>query len=289
MFAIANTEIKWADFLKENGLTSNVNFWTPTDWKVSGLKKGARLYFMLKSPIRKIGGYGTFIEYKTMSVYDAWDKFGIRNGCDSLLELERRLTEYKSKVTLSTIGCIVLEDLCFYDTPIDPASVGVIFPKEVVKLKYYNYTIDPFWSYEAVTYTSPFSLVASTSKKKTSHLSTMREGQAQFKLDVSRAYDYKCCISGEKTPELLQAAHIQAYISKESNHIQNGLLLRIDLHKMYDSGLLTIDDSYQVHISKKVTSPDYTMFDGIIISLPTDASKHPSKDAIKEKMKEFRP
>ena len=54
MFAIANTEIKWADFLKKNGLTSNVNFWTPTDWKVSGLKKGAKFYFMLKSPIRKI-------------------------------------------------------------------------------------------------------------------------------------------------------------------------------------------------------------------------------------------
>lgn len=187
------------------------------------------------------------------------------------------------------LHCLLL-DASFLKTfaSIDPASVGVIFPKEVVKLKYYNYTIDPFWSYEAVTYTSPFSLVASTSKKNTSHLSTMREGQAQFKLYVSRAYDYKCCISGEKTPELLQAAHIQAYISKESNHIQNGLLLRIDLHKMYDSGLLTIDESYRVHISKKITSPDYTMFDGIRISLPTDASKHPSKDAIKEKMKEFR-
>lgn len=125
------------DFLKENGLTSNVNFWTPTDWKISGLKKGARLYFMLKSPIRKIGGYGTFIEYKTMSVYDAWDKFGIRNGCDSLLELERRLTEYKSKVTLSTIGCIVLEDLCFYR----PSKCWGHFPKGSSKtqvLQLYN-------------------------------------------------------------------------------------------------------------------------------------------------------
>ena len=65
-------------------------------------------------------------------------------------------------------------------------------------------------------------------------------------------------------------------------------MLRIDLHKMYDCGLLTIDESYKVHISKKITSPDYTMFDGIGISLPKDASEHPSKDAIKEKMKDFR-
>lgn len=70
-----------------------------------------------------------------MSVSDAWDEFGIRNGCDSLLELKERLTDYKSKVSLSSIGCIVLDDICFYDTPIDPASVRGIFPKEVVKLK----------------------------------------------------------------------------------------------------------------------------------------------------------
>lgn len=34
MFAIANTEIKWAEFLKEKGITGEVNFWTPTDWRI---------------------------------------------------------------------------------------------------------------------------------------------------------------------------------------------------------------------------------------------------------------
>ena len=37
-----------------------VNFWTPTPWGVKGLRKGDRLYFMLKAPVRKIGGYGIF-------------------------------------------------------------------------------------------------------------------------------------------------------------------------------------------------------------------------------------
>lgn len=289
MFAIANTEIKWAEFLMEKGITGEVNFWTPTDWKIRGLKRGDRLYFMLKSPIRQIGGYGSFVDYKIMDVDAAWNEFGIRNGCDSILELKSRLAAYNSNVTLSAIGCLILNDICFFDSPVDPANVGLSFPREVVKFKYYRDTTDPFLSHEAISYTTPFALVHSTDKTKKNHLMSERVGQPQFKLDISNAYGYKCCISGEVTPELLQAAHIQSYINKDSNHPQNGLLLRIDLHKMYDSGLLTIDEDYKVHISRKVTSPDYTMFDGKTIALPKNKSKWPSSIAIKEKMKEFRP
>ena len=44
---------------------------------------------MLKSPIRKIGGYGKFREYKNMSTTEAWNKYGKNNGVESLDELER--------------------------------------------------------------------------------------------------------------------------------------------------------------------------------------------------------
>ena len=56
MFAVSPTDKNWFDFLKYSGLNSFVNFWTPTPWNIKQLNVGNRLYFMLKSPIRKIGG-----------------------------------------------------------------------------------------------------------------------------------------------------------------------------------------------------------------------------------------
>ena len=55
MFSIANTDIEWFEFLKKNNIFNNVNFWTPTPWNVKKLKQGDLFYFMLKSPIRKLG------------------------------------------------------------------------------------------------------------------------------------------------------------------------------------------------------------------------------------------
>ena len=67
MFAIAPTDLNWFQQLRTEGVHGNViNFWTPTPWNISRLKKGDKLYFMLKSPIRKIGGFGKFVEYKNM-------------------------------------------------------------------------------------------------------------------------------------------------------------------------------------------------------------------------------
>jgi|TARA_B110000116_G_scaffold227688_1_gene208722 putative restriction endonuclease len=67
MFAISPTDLNWFQQLRADDLQGNViNFWTPTPWNISRLKSGDNLYFMLKSPIRKIGGYGKFVEYKNM-------------------------------------------------------------------------------------------------------------------------------------------------------------------------------------------------------------------------------
>ena len=69
MFAISPTDLNWFQQLRTEGLQGNViNFWTPTPWNISRLKSGDNLYFMLKSPIRKIGGYGKFVEYKNMNI-----------------------------------------------------------------------------------------------------------------------------------------------------------------------------------------------------------------------------
>jgi putative restriction endonuclease len=62
--AIAPTDIDWFNNLKEQTHTI-VNFWTPTPWNIKKLENGDKLYFMLKKPIRKIGGMVTINIIKT--------------------------------------------------------------------------------------------------------------------------------------------------------------------------------------------------------------------------------
>lgn len=83
MFAIAPTDLDWFERMRSGPVGRVVNFWTPTPWGVRGLHTGDRLYFMLKAPIRKIGGYGTFTRYVDMSASTAWQTYGLGNGVDS--------------------------------------------------------------------------------------------------------------------------------------------------------------------------------------------------------------
>ena len=296
MFAISPTDIEWFKFLRTEGLNSEINFWTPTPWNVSRLASGDKLYFMLKSPIRKIGGYGQFVEYKNMSVNDAWNKYGFKNGCTSKQELIDRLDKYKASnssdersVTDSEIGCIVLTNAVYYDDDkfLDLDNYEIDFSRFIVKIKYYNEN-DPLEIATQSTEKEFELLPTSLEKLKKSRLVTERKGQGNFRAIITTAYSNKCCITSETTPELLEAAHIQPYFDENSNHVKNGLLLRVDLHKLYDNGLLYIDESFKIHISPEVKSEYYRKLNGTKIRLPENNNLHPSKEALKSKKFEFR-
>ena len=78
MFAIAPTDLDWFYFLREEPTGRFINFWTPTPWGVRRMGQGDRLYFMLKAPIRKIGGFGLFARYEEMSASEAWGRIWSR-------------------------------------------------------------------------------------------------------------------------------------------------------------------------------------------------------------------
>jgi putative restriction endonuclease len=298
MFAISPTDNNWFKFLKKEGFNSEVNFWTPTPWNVSRLSAGNRLYFMLKSPIRMIGGYGQFLEYKNTTVNEAWNEFGLKNGCASKKEFTERLNKYKSErskddtsVVDSEIGCIILTNAVFFDDDdfLDLDNFEIDFSRFIVKIKYFDET-DPLLNFEkSKELDSTFELLPTSSEKlKKARLVTERKGQSNFRAKLTEAYNNKCCITGERTSELLEAAHIQPYIDKNSNHVKNGLLLRVDFHKIYDSGLMYIDEDYKIHISPYVKSDYYLNFNGLKINLPNNSNMHPSKEALQYKEFEFR-
>ena len=98
MFAIACTDNNWYNFLKENELYSEINFWTPTSWNISKLQVGDKIFFMLKSPIRKIAGYGVFKEYFNSDVETSWNRFGYGNGFFRKNDFIGIVNNYKKKI-----------------------------------------------------------------------------------------------------------------------------------------------------------------------------------------------
>ena len=63
-------------------------------------------------------------------------------------------------------------------------------------------------------------------------------------------------------------------------HVQNGLALRTDLHKLFDAGLLTIDDEYRLAISSRLKSEGYAAYHGRKMLLPDKAAHRPSREAL---------
>ncbi|WP_170007312.1 HNH endonuclease [Bacillus fonticola] len=116
-----------------------------------------------------------------------------------------------------------------------------------------------------------------------SHISqTVKERvqQDRFREDLLKAYGSRCAISGEGTSEVLEAAHIQPYINEKSNHIQNGLVLRIDLHRLFDAGLLTVSQDYEIQVSAQIQSNYYQAYHGRQLLLPQESENYPSKAAL---------
>lgn len=101
-----------------------------------------------------------------------------------------------------------------------------------------------------------------------------------FRQKVLAAYGHRCCVTGESTIKVLVAAHIQPYVNRESNHVQNGLALRTDLHKLFDAGLLTVVDEYRLAISSRLKSEGYAAYHGRKMLLPDKATHWPSREAL---------
>jgi predicted restriction endonuclease len=108
----------------------------------------------------------------------------------------------------------------------------------------------------------------------------MRRGQPQFRQLLFRAYARRCAVSGTDQAETLEAAHIFPYAGVETNHVQNGLLLRADLHTMFDLGLWTIMPDFRVQLATTVSSAIYKAFGGSPIRLPSEFPDRPSAEAL---------
>jgi|GEM_PF-2100792 len=125
---------------------------------------------------------------------------------------------------------------------------------------------------------------------KTLQMVRERPGQAAFRRNVKAAYNLRCCMTGCTVAEALEGAHIDPYKAPASDSLRNGLLLRRDVHALFDKHLIAIDpDTHLIHVATKARGvDDYAKLHGVKLTLPAQPSHHPDPGALKRRWPQFR-
>jgi hypothetical protein len=111
---------------------------------------------------------------------------------------------------------------------------------------------------------------------------TRRRGQGKFRAALLRIYGGVCAITGCKVTAILEAAHVTPYLGPDTNESGNGILLRSDIHTLWDLGLVAINpDNYEFWVSPTLAGSEYEMFLGKAAFQPTMKADRPSSAALK--------
>jgi predicted restriction endonuclease len=111
----------------------------------------------------------------------------------------------------------------------------------------------------------------------------VRQGQPEFRQRLLDAYDNRCCMSGADAPRALEAAHIFPFRGEHTNRVTNGLLLRSDLHTLFDDGLVTVDvrRDLVLELHRDLSSTvHYSEFEGRTLRRPKRVADHPDREAL---------
>ncbi len=112
-----------------------------------------------------------------------------------------------------------------------------------------------------------------------------RRGQPKFRRDLLKLYNDRCCVTGCAVMDLLEAAHINPYSEDGDNSLSNGLILRADIHTLFDRNLLTVDENCVVRISKDLIGSEYESLKGKKISRNPVAL--PSEFSLRKRFESF--
>lgn len=112
----------------------------------------------------------------------------------------------------------------------------------------------------------------------------LRYGQPEFRKKLLAAYGGRCAVTGTAVPEILEAAHIQGYAAEGESRVSNGILMRSDIHALFDAGLLGIEpETYRVKLSPELMGEEeYWKLNGKKIELPERADLYPNAHKLKK-------
>lgn len=107
-----------------------------------------------------------------------------------------------------------------------------------------------------------------------------RQGQPAFRRKLLKAYGGACAITGCTIEALLEAAHIHPYRGEETNVAANGLLLRADIHTLFDCGLVAVGEDHSILVSDHLIGTEYENLGQDKLAPPLDVAAAPSDKAL---------
>lgn len=298
------TDGRWFEFLRDlatGGRLDEVNFWRPlaqTDFR--SLAPGEPFFFRLKHPINAIAGYGFFAHATRLPIRLAWDAFRERNGDPTFESFVSRIADYRRESPAETVlgtrevTCLILREARFLRRQ-EWLGWGEDrgWHPNIVAFKGYDLTsghgvalAELLRNGRPAEFIDEFEPVLQDERSRTEELAIAREGQGSFRVRVLDAYTRRCAVTGERALPVLEAAHIEPYRGPASNHVQNGLALRADIHRLYDAGYLTVTPSYRIEVSRRLKDDFdngevyYRLGGANLAVLPRDPSKRPSRTAL---------
>lgn len=115
-----------------------------------------------------------------------------------------------------------------------------------------------------------------------------RRGQPEFRAALIEAYGSRCAVTDCDAVSALEAAHITPYLGPKTNHVSNGLLLRADIHTLFDLDLIGIaPDSHTISVAPAIKATVYAALDGQKLLPPTNAANIPNQEALAQRWGRF--
>lgn len=291
---IAVTDGDWFEMLRRQPDLAEVNFWAPSAANFRALQPGELFLFKLHAPRNVIVGGGIFAYANALPCSLAWEAFGESNGARSAQEMRARIARYRradpGDRSDFEIGCRILTQPFFF-AEADWIPVPTSWSRNIVSFKTYN-TGDAeglaLWDDVNARLNQPSYPGMSEPRARYGEPQIIkpRLGQGAFRVLVTDTYNRRCAITRERTLPALEAAHIRPYGDGGPHEAQNGLLLRRDIHSLFDAGYVTVTPDLHFEVSRRIKEEfengrHYYDLHGQAISSPEDASRRPDPEALR--------
>ncbi len=297
---VCRVQNRWYSIVKKEYISagsSATNFWTiKTDDpapELVNLKAGTLVIYVMELGDRfYIVGGGYFVRWGELSLADAWERFGVRNGSSSYEDMTAEVIRQGGSADSTLISTMLFGTFIFSrDEALGmPDEFKSEFSGE--KSRFLLSLNEPLGRYlerlvrdkraalNSNEYSSDWRGIYYLAAKRLDH------GEIDgFYAAVMAAYDFKCAVTGSTAIPLLDVANIQPCYSNTFQSVQNGILMRCDLHRLFSEGFMTLryegDKSIVIMVSpsiKTLGAGEYMKFDGKKLHLPKDKSVWPKRE-----------
>ena len=290
---VAVTDDRLFQFLRTRPDLDEINFLQPGGRRrFQALKPGEPFLFKLHSPRHFVVGGGFFAHSSLLPTSLAWEVFREGNGAVTPEALRRRIQKYRRGPAKRgedyDVGSIILERPFYFDEA-DWLEPPKDFSKSIVQGKVYDTST-------AIGKNLWEDVRRRMSALHTGHIvepqtemfgeppvAPPRLGPGAFRILVTDAYERRCAMTGDGTLPALEVIHIRPPAQGGLHRVDNGLLLRSDLRRLFDQGYLTLNDDFTIRVSSHLQrdypeSDVYRALDGTSIRIP-DQFEHQPRSA----------